>query len=168
MFEVLNQSDEELLADCDVETFRGSGPGGTKSDTTESAVRLRHQPTGVTVKAAEARSQHDNRRKALRRLRIQYAATVRHDVDPERVSVPDPLDQYLDDALRVNTSNPHFPFWVKLVLDVLAATRARLGETAGVFDISTNQLVTFLARDDTVWERANRLREEYDHGRLRR
>lgn len=168
MFEVLNQSDEELLEDCDVETFRGSGPGGTKSDTTESAVRLRHQPSGVTAMATEARSQHDNRRRALRRLRIKYAASIRDDVDPERVSVPEPLRQYLGDGLRVNQKNPHFPFWVKLVLDVFEAKQARLGETAECFDLSTNQLVNFLARDDKVWEQANRLRDEYDHGRLKR
>lgn len=167
MFETLNQSDEGLLGDCDVQTFRGSGPGGTKSDTTESAVRIRHEPTGVTAKASEARSQHENRKKALRRLRIKYAATVRHDVDPERVTVPEQLEQYLGDGLRVNVKNPHFPFWVKLVLDVFAANQARLGETADVFDLSTNQLVNFLARHDTVWEEANRLREEHDHGRLK-
>ena len=167
MFEVLNQSDQELLEDCDVQTVRGSGPGGTKSDTTESAVRIRHQPSGVTARASEARSQHENRGRALRRLRIKYAATVRHDVDPERVTVPDPLEEYLGDGLRVNVKNPHFPFWVKLVLDVFASNQARLGETADVFGLSSNQLVKFLARHGAVWEEANRLREEYDHGRLK-
>jgi hypothetical protein len=168
MFETLNQSDEELLDDCDVQTSRGSGPGGTKSDTTESAVRIRHQPSGVAVKAAEGRSQHENRRRALRRLRIKYAATIRHDVDTERAAVPEQLEQYLGDGLRVNVKNPHFPFWVKLVMDVFSANQARLGETAEVFGLSTNQLVNFLARHDTVWAEANRLREEHDHGRLKR
>ena len=63
------EGDEELLAQCRVETFRSGGPGGQHQNTTESGVRLVHLPTGVRVEAREERSQHRNRATALRRLR---------------------------------------------------------------------------------------------------
>src|SRR6185295_4167438 len=62
-------SDERLLAQCDVDTYRASGPGGQKRNKTSSAVRLRHGPTGLIVIAEESRSQHENKAKALQRLR---------------------------------------------------------------------------------------------------
>src|SRR5579872_1446837 len=61
-------SDSQLLAQCEVDTYRASGPGGQKRNKTSSAVRLRHLPTGLIVIAEESRSQHENKAKALKRL----------------------------------------------------------------------------------------------------
>lgn len=71
--------DEALLAECDVEVFVGPGPGGQHRNKTESAVRLRHRPTGLTARATERRSQLQNRDAALERLRrlLARAATVK-------------------------------------------------------------------------------------------
>lgn len=63
------ETDEALLAECRVETFRAGGPGGQHQNRTESGVRLVHLPTGVRVIAREQRSQYRNRLKALDRLR---------------------------------------------------------------------------------------------------
>src|ERR1700675_46269 len=62
-------SDAQLLAQCNVDTYRASGPGGQKRNKTSSAVRLRHPPSGLLVIAEESRSQHENRARALKRLR---------------------------------------------------------------------------------------------------
>jgi protein subunit release factor B len=61
--------DEELLAQCRVETFMSGGKGGQHQNKTESGVRLVHLPTGVTVSSRAERSQHRNKSLALRRLR---------------------------------------------------------------------------------------------------
>src|SRR6188508_3094747 len=61
-------TDAQLLAQCGVDTYRASGPGGQKRNKTSSAVRLRHPPSGLLVIAEESRSQHENKAKALRRL----------------------------------------------------------------------------------------------------
>lgn len=167
MFEFLNRSEDELLDECRVETFRGSGPGGTRADTTDSAVRVTHEPTGFTVKASEERSQHANRRVALRRLRRKYALQVRHDLDPDRVAVPDALREYVENGLRINPKNSHYPFMVKLVLDVLKAQEARLSDTADVFGVSTNKLARFLKRDGDLHAAANVLRQAHGHGPVR-
>lgn len=65
------ESDADLLAQCQVETFRAGGPGGQHQNTTESGVRLVHEPTGLRVTARDERSQHQNKTLALRRLRAR-------------------------------------------------------------------------------------------------
>ena len=65
----LPETDEALLAQCDVETFRASGPGGQNVNRRETAVRLRHRPTGIVVTCQDERSQRRNKQIALSRLR---------------------------------------------------------------------------------------------------
>ena len=65
------KTDEELLAECDVDTFRAGGPGGQHVNTTDSAVRLSHRPSGIVIVAREERSQYRNKRIALGRLRAK-------------------------------------------------------------------------------------------------
>src|SRR4029077_8994822 len=79
-------TDPQLLAGCDVDTYRASGPGGQKRNKTSSAVRLRHGPTGLAVIAEESRSQHENRAKALKRMRQALYLDLREDVPPERLT----------------------------------------------------------------------------------
>ncbi len=70
-------SDDDLLAECDVETFRSGGPGGQHANKTESAVRLTHRPSGETVTRRDTRSQHRNKRLALAELRRRLEALNR-------------------------------------------------------------------------------------------
>ena len=67
----LPESDEDLLRECEVETFRSSGPGGQHVNKTESAVRLRHLASGVTVTSQQERSQYRNKAICLRKLRMK-------------------------------------------------------------------------------------------------
>lgn len=64
-------SDEDLARQCEVEAFHASGPGGQGVNTTDSAVRMRHVPTGITVTSREQRSQLQNRQSCLRKIRRQ-------------------------------------------------------------------------------------------------
>ncbi|HXQ34342.1 MAG TPA: peptide chain release factor-like protein [Anaerolineales bacterium] len=70
---ILPESDEDLLRECEVETFRSSGPGGQHVNKTESAVRLRHVPSGVVVTSQQERSQHRNKALCLQKLRKKVA-----------------------------------------------------------------------------------------------
>ena len=72
-----------------VETYRSSGPGGQRKNKVETAVRLRHLPSGITVIATEHRSQAENRKLAFNRLRdrlIKWNRPKRRRI-PTKVSV---------------------------------------------------------------------------------
>ena len=69
-----DKTDEELLGECDVDTFRSGGPGGQHQNVTDSGVRLRHRPSGIVVTCRQERSQHQNKKTCLRRLRLRLAA----------------------------------------------------------------------------------------------
>ena len=66
-----------LLRECEVETYRSSGPGGQKKNKTESSVRIRHLPSGLTRVATEHRSQARNRLLALERVHRALLARAR-------------------------------------------------------------------------------------------
>jgi protein subunit release factor B len=66
---ILPRSDEELLRQCHVSAFRASGAGGQHVNVTDSAVRLRHLPTGIVVTSQKERSQLLNKRECVRKLR---------------------------------------------------------------------------------------------------
>lgn len=58
----------KLARECDITAFKSSGPGGQKKNKTESSVRVRHLPSGITRIATESRSQMRNREAALERV----------------------------------------------------------------------------------------------------
>ncbi len=62
------QTPDEIARDCEVQVFRATGPGGQGVNTTDSAVRMRHVPTGITVVSRESRSQLQNRERCLQKI----------------------------------------------------------------------------------------------------
>ena len=71
---------EALAPDCDIEFTRAGGPGGQHRNKAETAVRITHRPSGVTVVASERRSQARNKMAALKRLADKLVAIEREQV----------------------------------------------------------------------------------------
>jgi len=167
-------SEDQLLAQCEVDTYRASGPGGQKRNKTSSAVRLRHVPTGLIVIAEESRSQHENKAKALKRLRRGLFLHLRDAILPNE-HTPEAIGRLSDYAAarnadgRLDLSPRDARFWpaVGVVLDVLAAVSARVAEAAALLSISTGNLIDFLQTDPKVWQEANRLRALFGQKPLR-
>jgi len=82
------ETDEALIAQCRVQTFRATGPGGQSVNTTDSAVRMVHLPTGVTVTCRRERSQLMNKSICLRRLRERLETLNR--VEEPRIPTKEP------------------------------------------------------------------------------
>jgi hypothetical protein len=167
-------SDEQLLAQCEVDTYRASGPGGQKRNKTSSAVRLRHPPSGLLVIAEESRSQHENKARALRRLRQALYLKLRETIPaqertPEKLALKPDFAAARDADGRLGPGARDARFWpaVGVVLDVLAAVEARLSEAAEALGTTTANLGDFLKTDEKVWEQVNQLRAQFGHKPLR-
>ncbi len=154
-------NDRQLLDQCAVDTYRASGPGGQKRNKTSSAVRLRHLPSGLLVIAEESRSQHENKARALRRLRPRLFLQLRSHFPP---LVGDDLPARIRDRrLKIRPKDEDFWPVVGLVLDALEAHQGRVSEAAETLGVTTSCLVDFLSQDDKVWEQANVLRQRHGH-----
>jgi hypothetical protein len=167
-------TDAQLLTQCEVDTYRASGPGGQKRNKTSSAVRIRHLPSGLIVIAEESRSQHENRARALRRVRQAFYLKIRDELSGEALTpaTVQALPEYAParetaGRLQLGRKDPRYWPAVGVVLDVLLAVGARVGEAAELLGTSTGNLIDFLQSDDKVWEQANHLRSQFGQKPLR-
>lgn len=167
----LADEDDALLRQCDVDVYKSSGPGGQHRNKVSSAVRLRHRPTGITVHGDESRSQHQNKRKALGRLRMNLALRLRRPFDRQGEDLPPPLAECLfvprgrsrAPASRLAVGRKDRRFWpvAALLLDALDAREGRLSEVAATLEISTSNLVALLKSDRHLLGAAQALRKHH-------
>jgi hypothetical protein len=157
-------TDEQLLAQCELDTYRASGPGGQKRNKTSSAVRLRHPPSGLIVIAEESRSQHENRIRALRRLREAFYLKLREPLANLATQAQMPaIEDCRTKAGRLSVGKKDARHWpaAGVVLDVLESTGARVSDAAVLLGVSTANLIDFLATHPKVWEQVQVLRGRF-------
>ncbi|XP_024932542.3 uncharacterized protein LOC107424283 isoform X3 [Ziziphus jujuba] len=166
----LELTDQELMSQCQLETFKASGPGGQHRNKRESAVRLKHLPTGLIAQAVEDRSQHMNRASALDRLRTILALKVRNTVDLDAYSPPRELLQILpakstirgsDVGPQIGPKNRKFILGMQALLDLIFAVEGSISDAAkflGYCRLSTGALSRLILSDDSLRMAVNELR----------
>jgi len=132
---------EQLLAECTVERTRRRGPGGQHRNKVETAIVLRHQPSGARAAASERRSQAENLQQAVFRLRVALALAVRR---PR--AAPSPLWQSRcrGGRVAVNPRHADFPALLAEALDALDAAEHDVPTAAAGLGCTASQLVKLL------------------------
>ncbi|QDZ17630.1 class I peptide chain release factor [Chloropicon primus] len=166
--------DEQLWQQCQMETFRASGPGGQHRNKVESAVRVKHTPTDIVASATEKRSQHENRREAVKRLRSKIALKVRRKTDldlEEGFQVPAELAAILPTrkkSMRYGQKHREYPRGVQVLMDLLVANNLSLADTARCLNLSTGALSRLITADNDLLSEINQQRQSLGMRPLRK
>jgi hypothetical protein len=138
-----------LKAACELQFQRRSGPGGQHRNKVETAVRLRHRETGITVMASERRQQRANLDVALVRLRLQLALEVRHPWHQ-----PTPLWRCRCSSGRISVRARHvdFPAMLAEALDVLEQNGWQVRPSAEKLGCSSSQLLRLVRAHPPAWQ----------------
>jgi peptide chain release factor 1 len=93
------------MSELKIETMRSSGAGGQHVNTTESAVRITHIPTGITASIQDARSQHQNKDKALKLVAARVRDKQREEEERTTANLKSSLLGSGDRSERIRTYN---------------------------------------------------------------
>jgi peptide chain release factor 2 len=126
---LIEQTDSIDIPDNEirVDVFRSSGPGGQSVNTTDSAVRLTHIPTGTVVSMQNEKSQLQNRAAALRVLQSRLLLLKKEQEDAEKKAFAGDVKASWGDQMRSYVLNPY-----QMVKDL--RTEHEVGNTSAVFD----------------------------------
>lgn len=143
--------ESELLASCQVTRTRRGGPGGQHRNKVETAVVITHLPSGVSAEANERRSQAENRKVAIQRLRVHLALAIRQPVDASRMATE--LWQRCSSRgkLAVSPANRDFPPLLAEAMDYLEAYAFEPAPAALRLGVSSSQLLKLLQAEPASW-----------------
>ena len=159
-------SETDLIAECEIERTRRSGPGGQHRNKVETAVVIRHRPTAILGQASERRSQSENRSEAIERLRVNLAIGIRFPVS--ETYRPSALWQKRCRNRRISIARRHadFPSLLAEVLDLALSFEFQLNRMAVVLGTTTSQLVRFLALEPKALSWVNDERKSKGYNNL--
>ena len=160
-------SAEELTKQCQFSTTRRGGPGGQHRNKVESAVVVQHLPTEVLAEANERRNQHENRKTALFRLRVNLALACRMQKGHDDGLTELWTRRVGRERLSVDPAHDDFPGLLAEALDWIVFFEFDVKQAAEKLRITTSQLVKFLKLDNRGLKLVNSGRLKRELHRLR-
>jgi len=153
--------DEALLRQCTLGFGRHAGPGGQHRNKVETGAQLVHEATGIRVTATERRQQSENRRVAIRRMRVKLAIKVRTPVSPKGHQ-PSELwvSRRQGTQMSVNPRHRDYPALLAEALDVITARKYDVAGAAGVLGVSMSQLAKLVRHERHAFAIVNDGREK--------
>lgn len=151
---------DALRAACTVQHTRASGPGGQHRNNNQTAVVLTHPPTGLTAQASERRSVEENKRVALRRLRLELALHHRLAVPPGEVRSDLWKSRTGDRRIVLSPQHDDYPAMLAEAMDILAACAFNPRKAAARLGVSPSQLVRMIAHHPPALVMVNRERTQ--------
>ena len=160
--DAIQMDDAALTGQCDIDLYRASGPGGQKRNKTSSAVRFRHRDSGLIAVAVESRSQHENRARALKRLRRTMALECRFAVDVERYEPGEVVASCItrDQKLHVGRKDHRMNVVIAELLDLIFAVDGQVSAAAEKLGVSTSNLVSLIKSEPKMMAQVNELRRK--------
>lgn len=158
--------EERLADDVKVSRTRRGGPGGQHRNKVETAVVLKHLPSGAMAEASERRSAGDNRTVAFFRLRVNLAIEVRRQPNPGQAVCEAWTERVHGGKIGINPAHRDFPTLLAEALDRLAVAGWEFLPAAEVLRVTPSQLMKFLRLEPRAWQLVNRRREERGLHRL--
>lgn len=159
--------EDELLKGCEISFGKASGPGGQHRNKVETAVRIVHKPSGIEASASERRSQRDNRRAALFRLRVRLA--VRFECSPASGELPSALWSSRCRGGKIHCSAEHHDA-PALLAEAMTACRLHgfvHQDAARQLECTGTQFLKFLAKFQEARDSLDKSREARGLSRLK-
>ncbi len=152
-------SDEELLSQCHLGRGRSGGPGGQHRNKVETEVTITHDESGVSAKAGERRSQQENKRVALKRLRLALATRYRCGAPAGEIGSKLWWSRVRKMKISLSVKHADYPKMLAEALDVIDASGWDLKDPALRLGVTQSQLLKLIKDHPEAWETLNNERK---------
>ena len=169
--------ESELERACRFETLRRSGPGGQNRNKVETGARFYHLASGLVGEATERRYQIENRKIAMRRLRLKLALSIRDVPDLTRDLNGDATFSHPEDfvwfrrlvagKIRASKESFDYPILVAEFFDAYAATNEDMKSTVKLLQTTSSQIIRLLSAAPSALTQLNNLRESAGASKFR-
>ena len=164
-------SEVQLLAQCKLTFSRASGPGGQNRNKVETSVQIEYLPAGIIAAASECRTQNENRKIAVQRLRCKLAVELRPDlatieldassaVPAKELICSKTWQQYCRNGrIDISESNSDWPTILAEIIGLLSVCDWSIGQVATILGTTSSQLVKLLKKHSPAFVLLNRERK---------